>query len=69
MLADDDEVTSRLSVEQIREIRDQVWQASQANARQAVDTLSRISGLRHPRDLSELTDEEILSCFTSPATG
>ncbi|MGB7797445.1 MAG: DJ-1/PfpI family protein [Pseudonocardiaceae bacterium] len=62
VLAADDEVTSRLSVERIREIRDQVWQASQANAQQAVETLSGIAGLRHPRSLSELTDEEILSC-------
>jgi putative intracellular protease/amidase len=62
VLAADDEVTSRLSVERIREIRDQVWQASQANAQQAVETLSGIAGLRHPRSLSELTGEEILSC-------
>jgi putative intracellular protease/amidase len=61
-LADDDEVTSRLSVERIREIRDQVWQASQENARQAIETLSAIPGLQRPRSLSELTDEEILSC-------
>lgn len=62
VLTVDDQMTSRLSVEQIREIRDQVWQASQANARQALDILSGIPGLRHPRDLSKLTDEEILSC-------
>jgi putative intracellular protease/amidase len=62
LLAQDDEVTSRLPVERIREIRDQVWQTSQANASQAVDTLSAIPGLRHPRCLSELTDEEVLSC-------
>jgi putative intracellular protease/amidase len=61
-LADDDQVTSRLSVKRIREIRDQVWQASQANARQAVETLSAIPGLQRPCSLSGLTDEEILSC-------
>jgi putative intracellular protease/amidase len=61
-LAEDDEVTSRLSVERIGEIRDQVWQASQANARQAVETLSAIPGLQRPRSLSGLTDEEIVSC-------
>jgi hypothetical protein len=32
LLAQDDEVTSRLPAERIREIRDQVWQASRANA-------------------------------------
>jgi putative intracellular protease/amidase len=62
MLAEDDEVTSRLSAERITQIRDEVWQASQANARRAVDALSAIPGLQHPRCLGELTDEEILSC-------
>jgi putative intracellular protease/amidase len=62
VLADDDEVTPRLSIERIKEIRDQVWQASEANAQRAVETLSGIPGLQHPRGLSELTDEEILSC-------
>ena len=52
MLAADDEVTSRLSVERIREIRDEVWQASQAKAQQAVETLARLPGLRHPCSLS-----------------
>jgi putative intracellular protease/amidase len=56
------EVTSRVPVPRIREIRDQVWQASQANARHALETLARIPGLRQPRCLSELTDSEILSC-------
>jgi putative intracellular protease/amidase len=62
VLADDDEVTSRLSVERISAIRDEVWQASQENAQRAVDALSAIPGLQHPRCLGELTDEEILSC-------
>jgi hypothetical protein len=57
VLADDDEVTPRLSIERIKEIRDQVWQASEANAQRAVETLSGIPGLQHPRGLSELTDE------------
>ena len=52
----------RLSVERISEIRDEVWQASQANARRAIDALSAIPGLQHPRCLGDLTDEEILSC-------
>jgi len=37
MLAEDDEVMRRLSVERISEIRNEVWQASQANARRAID--------------------------------
>ena len=60
VLADDDEVTSRLSVERIRGIRDEVWHASQARARSAADTLARLPGLQHPGDLSVLTEEEIL---------
>ena len=62
VLAERDQVTSRLPVDRIREMRDQVWRASQENARRAVETLSGIRGLRHPRSLCELTDEEILSC-------
>jgi hypothetical protein len=62
MLAADDEVTSRLPVERIGQIRDEVWQDSQANAKRAADALAAVPGLRHPRCLGELTDEEILSC-------
>ena len=61
VLADDDEVTSRLSVERIRGIRDEVWQASQARARRASETLAGLPGLQHPGDLTALTDEEILA--------
>ena len=50
-----------LSVERISEIRNEVWQASQPNARRAIDALSAIPGLQHPRSLGDLTDEEILS--------
>jgi putative intracellular protease/amidase len=62
MLAEDDEVTSWLSVERISAIRDEVWQASQENAQRAADALSAIPGLQHPRRLGGLTDQEILSC-------
>jgi putative intracellular protease/amidase len=62
VLAEDDEVTSRLPVERIAEIRDEVWQASQANAQRSMDALAAIPGLQHSRCLGELTDEEILSC-------
>ncbi len=60
VLAEDDEVTSRLSVERIREIRDEVWQASQARSQSAAGTLARLSGLHQPGNLTALTDEEIL---------
>src|ERR1700744_3190904 len=45
VLAADDEVTSRLSVRRVREIRDEVWQASQDRARIAAETYAR----RHRR--------------------
>ena len=60
VLAGDDEVTSRLSVARIREIRDEVWQASQARAHSAAETLARLPGLQQPGDLTAFSDEEIL---------
>ena len=60
VLAEDDEVTSRLSVERIGEIRDEVWQASQARAQSAAGTLARLAGLHQPGNLTAFTDEEIL---------
>ena len=60
VLAADDEVTSRLSVDRIREIRDEVWQASRARADSAAGALARLHGLHQPGNLTALTDEEIL---------
>jgi putative intracellular protease/amidase len=60
VLAEDDEVTSRLSVERIKEIRDEVWQASQARAQSAARALAKLPGLQQPGNLTALTDEEIL---------
>lgn len=60
VLAEDDEVTSRLSVARIREIRDEVWQASQARAQSAAGALAKLPGLHQPGNLTALTDEEIL---------
>lgn len=60
VLAGDGEVTSRLSVARIKEIRDEVWQASQARAHSAAETLARLPGLQQPGDLTAFTDEEIL---------
>jgi len=61
VLADDDEVTSRLSAVRIRQIRNEVWQESQARAQRAAETLAGLPGLRHPGSLAELTDEQILA--------
>jgi putative intracellular protease/amidase len=60
VLAEDDDVTSRLSVERIREIRDEVRQASQARAQSAAAALATLPGLQQPRNLTALTGEEIL---------
>jgi putative intracellular protease/amidase len=60
VLTDDDEVTGRLPAGQIRQIRDEVWQESQARARSAAQTLAGLPGLRHPGNLAALADEEIL---------
>jgi putative intracellular protease/amidase len=61
VLADDDEATSRLQAERIREIRDEVWQESQARAQRAAETLARLPGMRHPGNLAKLTDEQTLA--------
>lgn len=62
VLAGTAEATSRLPRERIEEIRDEVWQASRANARRVAEALAAIPGLQHPHSLAELTDEEITSC-------
>jgi putative intracellular protease/amidase len=61
VLADDDEVTSRLPAARIIEIRDEVWRDSQARSRSAVEMLSKLPGMHHPGSLAELTDEQILA--------
>ena len=60
VLAEDDGVTSRLPAMRIRQIRDEVWQESQARANRAAEALARLPGLQHPGNLAALTDEEIL---------
>src|SRR5712664_258322 len=42
VLAEDDEVTSRLTAMRIRQIRDEVWQESQAKANRAAEALARL---------------------------
>ena len=60
VLAEDDEVTSRLPAMRIRQIRDEVWQESQARANRAAEALARLPGLQHPGNLAALSDEEIM---------
>jgi putative intracellular protease/amidase len=54
------DVANRLSPERIGAIRDEVWQASRARAGSAAEVLAGLPGLRHPRNLAELTEPEIL---------
>ena len=44
VLAEDDQVPSRLSVERVKEIRDEVWQASRARAQSAAEALAKLPG-------------------------
>jgi putative intracellular protease/amidase len=61
VLADDGEVTSRLPATRIRQIRDEVWQDSQANSDSAAEMLAKLAGMVHPGSLADLTDEQILA--------
>lgn len=60
VLQADAEVTSRLPAERIKEIGAEVLAASRAKSQHAVDVLTAIPGLREPRAVEDLTDEEIL---------
>jgi putative intracellular protease/amidase len=51
--------TAGLPEERIQEIRDEVWQASQAKAHSAAEALARLPALQHPSNLAALTDGEI----------
>lgn len=52
-------VTDRLSPEQLASLRAQVWGDSEAEARGVAEALAAIPGLRRPRSLAELSDEEV----------
>jgi putative intracellular protease/amidase len=62
VLADVREITERLSPHRLRAIKDEVWRESSASAERVAGVLAAIPGLKAPRRLDELTDEEILSC-------
>lgn len=59
-MSDSDVASRRLPAERVRAIRDEVWQASRARSESAAEMLASLPGLRHPRNLAEFTDVEIL---------
>jgi putative intracellular protease/amidase len=60
VLSNSDAATARLPRQRIKEIRDEVWEASQAKAQSAAEALGKLPGLQHPGNLTALTDGEIL---------
>lgn len=61
VLAADPVVTSRLSPEHLRALATEVQDESAARAKHMAKRLAAIKTLRQPRDLSQMSDEEILS--------
>ena len=61
VLSADSVVTSKVSVEHLRALALEVQDESTARAKHAAERLASIETLQHPRNLSQLTDEEILS--------
>src|SRR3989442_3815404 len=61
VLADDPEVTGKLSPEHLRALTLEVQDESVARATHMAERLTTIETLQHPRDLSQMSDEEILS--------
>jgi putative intracellular protease/amidase len=61
VLADDPEVAGKLSLERLQALARQVHDESVAHAAYKADRLAAIETLRHPHNLSQMSDEEILS--------
>ena len=61
VLADDSEVTGKLSPEHLRALAQQVQDESNARAMYTAERLAAIETFQHPRGLSQMSDEEILS--------
>lgn len=61
VLADDPEVMGKLSLEQLQALVRQAHVESVTCATYKAERLAAIETLRHPRDLSRMSDEEILS--------
>ncbi len=61
VLSDDPEVTGKLSPEHLRALALEVQDESVARASHMAKRLTAIETLQHPRDLSQMSDEQILS--------
>jgi putative intracellular protease/amidase len=61
ILVDNPEITGRLSPEHLQALAQQVQVKSVARAAYKAERLAAIETLQHPRDLSQMSDEEILS--------
>jgi putative intracellular protease/amidase len=61
VLTDDPEVSSRLSSEHLQALARQVQDESVARAAHKAERLAAIETLLHPQNLSQMSDEEILS--------
>src|SRR3989441_3909550 len=61
VLSTDTVVTSKLSPEHLRALAYEVLDESTARAKHAAERLASIETLRHPRNLSQMSDEELLS--------
>jgi putative intracellular protease/amidase len=61
VLADDPEVTSKLSLERLQALAQQVQDESVVRAAYKAERLAAIETLLHPQNLSQMSDEEILS--------
>jgi putative intracellular protease/amidase len=61
VLADDPEVTTKLSSEHLQAFAQQVQDESVARAAYKAERLAAIETLLHPQDLSQMSDEQILS--------
>jgi putative intracellular protease/amidase len=61
VLADDPGVTAKLNQERLQALAQQAQDESIARAAYKAERLAAIETLQHPRDLSQMSDEEILS--------
>ncbi len=61
VLTDDPEVTGKLSPEYLQALALEVQDESVARSAYTAERLATIKTLQHPRDLSQMSDEEILS--------
>lgn len=60
VLSEDDEVTSRVAPDRLRAMADEVRRESEQESQRVADRLASIEELQHPRDLRELSDDDVL---------